>query len=85
MVILIQNYQNRKRSIQVKLDELIRVGNARNSSCRHTNTLPDDEIERLGGRSVKHVPGLEKGCRKESLQDAECQTRRPPPTEQVSS
>jgi low affinity Fe/Cu permease len=47
MVFLIQNSQNRdSAAIQVKLDELIRVGSARNSLVGIEH-LTDDELEEL--------------------------------------
>jgi low affinity Fe/Cu permease len=47
MVFLIQNSQNRdSAAMQVKLDELIRVGNARNSLVGIEH-LTDDELEEL--------------------------------------
>jgi len=50
MVFLIQNSQNRdSAAIQVKLDELIRVGAARNSLVGIEH-LTDDEIEDLRGK-----------------------------------
>jgi len=50
MVFLIQNSQNRdSAAIQVKLDELIRVGSARNSLVGIEH-LTDDEIEELRTR-----------------------------------
>jgi len=50
MVFLIQNSQNRdSAAIQVKLDELIRVGAARNSMVGIEH-LTDDELEDLRGK-----------------------------------
>jgi low affinity Fe/Cu permease len=50
MVFLIQNSQNRdSAAIQVKLDELIRVGAARNSLVGIEH-LTDDELEDLRGK-----------------------------------
>lgn len=50
MVFLIQNSQNRdSAAIQVKLDELIRVGAARNSMVGIEH-LTDDELEELRGK-----------------------------------
>jgi len=47
MVFLIQNSQNRdSAAVQVKLDELIRVGNARNSLVGIEH-LTNDELEEL--------------------------------------
>jgi low affinity Fe/Cu permease len=50
MVFLIQNSQNRdSAAIQVKLDELIRVGAARNSMVGIEH-LTDDELKDLRGK-----------------------------------
>jgi low affinity Fe/Cu permease len=50
MVFLIQNSQNRdSAAIQIKLDELIRVGAARNTMIGIEH-LTDEEIEELRGK-----------------------------------
>jgi len=50
MVFLIQNSQNRdSAAIQVKLDELIRVGAAQNSLVGIEH-LTDDELEEIRGK-----------------------------------
>ena len=70
MVFLIQNSQNRdSAAIQVKLDELIRVGAARNSLVGIEH-LTDDEIEDLRGKCEARARA-EKSADKTRRQNAE--------------
>ena len=70
MVFLIQNSQNRdSAAIQVKLDELIRVGAARNSLVGIEH-LTDDELEDLRGKCeerAKHADDRNNGRRSQHV------------------
>jgi len=74
MVFLIQNSQNRdSAAIQVKLDELIRVGAARNSLVGIEH-LTDDELEDIRGRCEARAAAEKAGDK--SVQEAGKDARR---------